>query len=130
MKMKQRFFFDRINVLRNHLIIDKAVENAIDIFTNGADSAPAQRNNTAMAAQAALHGVFFYRLLKHCPFHKGSQILATYASPSCMIKKATIRMTNECCLTQFRMILFFDFEFVIQRLCLDPDLARRADDVR
>jgi hypothetical protein len=27
------------------------------------------------------------------------------------------------CLLQFRLFQFFDFDLVIQRLCLDPDLA-------
>lgn len=70
LKMKERLLLDRVNILRDYLVIHEAVKGAVPVFPYGTDATFPGRDEAAMAAQVALHLVPFSGLLEHCLFHR------------------------------------------------------------
>src|SRR3990172_221811 len=69
-EMEERLLLYGVDVLRNELVVDEAVEHAALVLAHGADAAPSIGNKTAVATQAALHLLFFLRLLEQRLLHK------------------------------------------------------------
>ncbi len=68
--MKERLLLDRVDIMRNHLVIHEAVKGAVHVFPYGTDASFPGRDEASVAAEAALHLVPFLRLLEHCLLHK------------------------------------------------------------
>jgi hypothetical protein len=68
-EVEKRFFFDRVDVPGNHLVIYKGVQDAVLILAYTANAPFARNNDAVMAAQAALDFLCFSWFLKHRLFH-------------------------------------------------------------
>jgi hypothetical protein len=63
-KMKERFFFDRVNTAGYYFPIDKAIENTAYIFPYSADASFAGSNSAILTAQSAFYGAVTIFLIK------------------------------------------------------------------
>src|SRR3990172_363197 len=70
-EMKERLFLYGVDVLRDDLVVDERVEHAAPVLTHSADASPSVCDKTAMATQAALHLLIFFRLLEQRLLHNG-----------------------------------------------------------
>ena len=67
--MKERLLFDRVNIHRDYLAINEAVENAIPIFAHSTDASLALFNNAMVIAQKAPDFLLFEFFIEHRFFH-------------------------------------------------------------
>lgn len=67
--MKEGLLFDWVDIHRDYLAIDKAVENAIPVFTYSTDASLAIFDRAVMIAEKAPDFLFIELFIKHCLFH-------------------------------------------------------------
>ena len=67
--MKERLLFDRVNIHRDYLAIDKAVETTVPILANSTDTSLSVFNNAVMIAQKAPDFILIEFFIEHRFFH-------------------------------------------------------------
>jgi hypothetical protein len=67
--MKERFFFDGVNVFGNQRSVNKRVKDTVPIFSYTADTPSIRLNRTSVRAQVTAHLPTFKFFVKHCLFN-------------------------------------------------------------
>jgi hypothetical protein len=67
--MKERLLFDRVDIHRDYLAIDKAVQNAVSIFAYSTDASLSIFDRAMMIAQKAPDLLFIELFIEHRLFH-------------------------------------------------------------
>jgi hypothetical protein len=69
MEMKERFFFDRIDMLGDQFSINKAPELSIPVLADPAFSQLTRLDTAMLRAKKTVHPVFIQRPIEHSLFH-------------------------------------------------------------
>jgi hypothetical protein len=72
MEMKERFFFDRIDMLGDQFSVNKAPELSIPVLADPAFSQPTRLDTAMLGAKKAVHPVFIQPPVEHSLFHARS----------------------------------------------------------